>query len=92
MLKLHYMLLLSYFTMQNDITEYFISVIRQTQSIDMAEAEFKRSLADDDELRKAYREWCHEVGSTEKNGFLDFCEEYISGQNEVWDSLTDYDE
>lgn len=78
--------------MQDDITEYFISIIRQTPSIDMAEAEFKRSLADDSDLRKAYRAWCREVGSSEKHGFLDFCEEYVDGQNEVWDSLTDYDE
>lgn len=87
-----YIFVTKFYTMQDDITEYFISVIRQTPSIDMAEAEFKRLIADDEELRKAYREWCREVGSSEKNGFLDFCEEYVDGQNEVWDTLTDYDE
>lgn len=78
--------------MTEHITDFFISIIDQTPTLDMAEAEFKRSLADDAELRSLYREWCHEVGSTEKRGFLDFCEEYVEGQNEVWDSLTDYDE
>ena len=78
--------------MIEDITEYFINIINQTQSIDMAEAEFKRNMAEDDDLRNAYRDWCHEVGSTEKKGFLDFCDEYVDSCNEVWDSLTDYDE
>lgn len=78
--------------MTDDITDYFITIIKQTPSIDMAEAEFKRSIADDEELRKSYREWCHNVGSTEKYGFLDFCDEYVDSRNEVWDSLTDYDE
>ena len=78
--------------MIEDITEYFINIINQTQSIDMAEAEFKRNMAEDDDLRNAYRDWCHEVGSTEKKGFLDFCDEYVDSRNEVWDSLTDYDE
>lgn len=84
--------LLIFESMTEDITDFFISIIDQTPTLDMAEAEFKKALADDDELRHNYREWCHEVGSTEKRGFLDFCEEYVEGQNEVWDSLTDYDE
>lgn len=78
--------------MPENLTDYFISIIQQTPSIDMAEAEFKRSLADDETLRRNYREWCHEQGTTEKHGFMDFCEEYVDGQNEVWDNLTDYDE
>jgi len=78
--------------MTEKITEFFISIIHQTPTIDMAESEFKRLIADDDGLRKLYREWCHEAGTTEKRGFLDFCEEYVDGQNAVWDSLTDYDE
>ncbi len=78
--------------MPEDLTELFISIIQQTRSIDMAEAEFKRMLADDEDLRRGYRDWCHEQGTTERHGFLDFCEEYVDGQNEVWDNLTDYDD
>lgn len=77
--------------MHEDITDYFISIIRQMPTVDMAEAEFKRALADDEELRKDYRQWCREQGTSEKHGFLDFCEEYIDGQNDVWNTLTDYD-
>ena len=78
--------------MPEDLTEYFISIIQQYPSTDMADAEFKRAIADDDVLHRNYRDWCREQGTTEKRGFLDFCEEYIDTQNEVWDSLTDYDD
>ena len=57
-----------------DLTDYFISVIKQSGSIDIAESEFKRAISDDDDLRAKYREWCHQVGSSEKRGFLDFCD------------------
>ena len=75
-----------------DITEYFNYLISQTGSIDMAEAEFKRAIAEDNELHTIYREWCHENGSSERNGFLDFCDEYMESQDSKWDSLNDYDE
>ena len=75
-----------------DITEYFNSLISQTGSIDMAEAEFKRAIAEDNELHTIYREWCHENGCSERNGFLDFCDEYMESQDSKWDSLNDYDE
>ena len=75
-----------------DLTDYFISVIKQSGSIDIAESEFKRAISDDDDLRAKYREWCHQVGSCEKRGFLDFCDEYLASQDSVWDTLSDYDE
>ena len=28
----------------------------------------------------------------ERMGFLDFCEEYVNGREEAWDSLNDFDE
>ena len=56
----------------DELKGLFISIIEQAQSVDVAEAEFKRLLIDDPELRAGYREYCREVGSTEKNGFLDF--------------------
>lgn len=78
--------------MSNEITDYFVSIITQSSSVDMAISEFKRQLADDVELRNMYREWCRDNGVSEKHGFAEFCEEYVDGQNEIWDSLTDYDE
>lgn len=75
-----------------DITEIFISLLNECGSTDIAESEFKRMIADEEELKKQYSEWCHENGSSFRRGFLDFCEEYLDSQNSVWDSLTDYDD
>lgn len=74
-----------------DITEMFNSIIEEAPSIDIAESEFKQSLIDNPELRKAYREYCREQGSSEKRGFLDYAEQYCSDRNEIWESLNDYD-
>ena len=58
-----------------DITELFNSIIEEAPSLDIAESEFKQSLIDNPELRKAYREYCREQGSSEKRGFLDYAEQ-----------------
>lgn len=76
-----------------DITEIFINYLEQFGSADMAEFEFKKAIHADSELRNLYRTWCDEVGSTEKNGFFDFSDEYLAEQNDVWQNLNnDYDE
>lgn len=74
-----------------DITQLFNDLLDQWRSIDIAEAEFKKMIHEDADLRAAYRDWCHEVGSSEKKGFLDYCEEYMDNQDSIWDTLNDYD-
>ena len=78
--------------MDYNITEYFINLINESPSLDIAEAEFKRNVAHDDNLKEAYREWCENEGYVERSGFADFCHEYIENRNELWDSLNDYDD
>ncbi|MDE5836685.1 MAG: hypothetical protein K2H50_06735 [Paramuribaculum sp.] len=75
-----------------DIIDIFNQYLSQYDSIDIAESEFKKSIHENPDLRKAYREWCHEVGSTEKRGFYDYAEEYLDSQDDVWNTLTDIDE
>ncbi len=75
-----------------DITDLFLDILHQADSVDVAEAEFKKMIGADSELHARYREWCHEVGSSERNGFLDFCEEYLEQRDEIWDSLSDSDD
>lgn len=53
----------------NDITQIFNSLLEQYGSIDIAENEFKKMIAEDDYLREDYEEWCHAVGSSEKMDF-----------------------
>lgn len=75
-----------------DIIDLFVSIITQHRSTDIADDVFKKMIHEDQALRARYRLWCHDMGSSEKNGFLDFCFEYLDGQDSVYDSLQDYDD
>lgn len=75
-----------------EITEYFNTLIENSRSIDMAEAEFKRIISDDPTLKELYRDWCHENGHSLRDGFRDYAEEYLDNTDEVWDTLNDYDD
>lgn len=70
-----------------DILEIFNGVISQHRSIDMAESEFKKMLYEDDEIHHAYKEWCKEMGYTEKKGFVEYCNEYFDEEDSKWDIL-----
>lgn len=74
-----------------ELENYFRELLSQHRSVDIAESEFKKAIAEDPELRERYSEWCHEVGSSERKGFRDFCDEYIDNMDSVWESLRDYD-
>ena len=76
----------------DDIILTFNSLLQQFGSVDIAEAEFKKMIHEDPDLKQQYREWCSNNGSSEKNGFYDYCEEYLDTQNSVWDTLNDYDD
>ncbi|MCF0214646.1 MAG: hypothetical protein HUK13_09495 [Muribaculaceae bacterium] len=75
-----------------DITDIFAAILAEYGSVDIANDAFKKRLPEDAELREAYSEWCHSVGSSEKNGFLDYCEEYLDTQSSKYDSLSDYND
>lgn len=75
-----------------DIIEIFNNFLSQYGSVDIAESEFKKQIHENPDLRQLYRDWCHEVGSSEKNGFFDYCDEYLDSQNDVWNSLNDYND
>lgn len=76
----------------DNITDIFDSLLRHFDSVDIADAEFHKMIHEDPELKARYREWCATRGSSVKRGFLDYIEEYLSSQDSVWESLTDYDE
>lgn len=73
----------------DEITDFFDRLLQHCGSADIAEVEFKKLIHEDPDLRAAYREWCDEVGSSEKKGFLDYCEEYFESQDQIWDNLKD---
>lgn len=74
-----------------DIEELFNHLLNTHRSVEIAHREFKRMIADDDDLRTVYAEWCEENGYSERYGFDEYAEQYIDSQNSIWDSLTDYD-
>lgn len=76
----------------DEIIEVFNNYLTTYGSVDIAEAEFKHMIQDDSHVRDLYREWCDSVGSSEKNGFFDYCDEYLDTQNDVWNTLNDFDE
>jgi proteasome lid subunit RPN8/RPN11 len=76
----------------NAITDLFDSLLAEHDSVDIAEAEFKKLLVDDEEIKEEYSEWCDSVGSSEKHGFMDYAEEYMEMRDSVWETLNDYDE
>lgn len=76
----------------HDLEAFFADLLQQHRNIDIANAEFIRLLDGDDELRDDYARWCDERGVSTRHGFTEFCEEYLDDQNNLWDSLNDYDE
>lgn len=82
---------LSYSKM-DDIISVFDYYISHFGSYDIAESEFKKAIHEDPELLEAYREWCDSVGSSEKEGFNDYCDEFRDSQDDVWNTLNDYED
>ncbi len=78
--------------MKEEITEIIENLLNESPMLADAEAEFKRMIGEDSDLRRNYREWCHEMGYTERNGFREYGLEYLDGKNEIWNYLTDYDD
>lgn len=76
----------------DDITEIFLDLLRHFDSVDIAEAEFKKMIHEDPDLKSRYRSWCDENGSSEKRGFFDFTDEYLASRDSVWESLKDYND
>jgi len=75
-----------------EITEIFDTVLRQQQSLDVAESEFRRMLVDDENLRQTYRRWCAEQDTSEKRGFIDYCRQRIEEEESCWESLASHDD
>lgn len=76
----------------DDLQQLFIHIIEQSDSADMAQAEFSRTLVDDVEVRRTYRRYCRANGLPERLGFASFYEEYQNDRNEVWNNLQDFDD
>ena len=75
-----------------DITTIINDLLREFGSIDIAESEFYRRMDDDPKLKMEFKEWCDENSYRERTAFLEYCHESLSRHDEIFDSLSDYDE
>lgn len=75
-----------------DITEYFTELIENSRSIDVAESEFKRIVADDNALREVYKQWCADNGYTTRRGFAEYADQYVERHQEIWETLSNTDD
>ena len=75
-----------------DISVTIHDMLSQFGSIDIAESEFKRQINEDSDLKKAFKEWCEDMGYKEREAFINYCEEYLQGNESIFDTLSDYNE
>ncbi|MGM9802347.1 MAG: hypothetical protein ACI309_08615 [Candidatus Limisoma sp.] len=75
-----------------DITTIINDFLHEFGSIDIAESEFYRRMDDDPEMKQDFKEWCDENGYRERTAFAEYCNESLSRHDEIFDSLSDYDE
>lgn len=61
-------------------------------NLDIVRSEFLRQINEDDELRKAYKQWCEEHGHAMKNGYKDYIAEYLESKENIWDSLKEFED
>lgn len=73
--------------MDGDIEELFESLIKKYREQEAAFDELKLLMAEDDELKKSYEEWCAAMGCSEKKGFGIFYQEYMERDDSIWDSI-----
>ena len=66
--------------MDGDIEELFESLIKKYREQDAAFDELKLMMDE-------YEEWCAAMGCSEKKGFGVFYQEYIEGDDSIWDSI-----
>lgn len=75
-----------------DFEEILIEYIQKHDTLDIAEYEFKKAISEDNKLKSEYKNWCEEMGYSERHGFREFAAEYAENFDSIWDSLKDYDE
>lgn len=75
-----------------DIESFMSQLLETHRRVDIAEAEFRRMLGDDDDLMSSYREWCDDQGTNVRYGFGEFAETYFEENTRIWDTLDEYDD
>ncbi|MEG1587106.1 MAG: hypothetical protein RR346_09535 [Bacteroidales bacterium] len=69
-----------------EITELFEFYFSQFQDIALAEENFRENMQQDPELKKHYKEWCDEMGYTERKGFKSYFMNKSDSEN-FWEAM-----
>lgn len=69
-----------------EITELFEFHLSQCQDMELAEENFREEMESNPDLKKQYKEWCEEMGYTERKGFKSYFLNKSESDN-IWDSI-----
>lgn len=65
----------------NTFEDFLDGIIRQYDSLDISEHEFRKLLQEDPELREEYKVWCEENGFRERTGFTEYFYNYVDNMH-----------
>ena len=75
-----------------NIEDIIRSLIDQYRSIDFVESEFLRMISDDMAMKKAYEEWCGDLGYSVKYGYIEYIKEVFESDDSIWGTLTEFED
>lgn len=73
--------------MTTDLQALVERLVVEFRHLDVAHHEFEKLLADDEELKDTYYQWCTEQGTSRRRGFLDMAEEFLDTDSDRWTVL-----
>lgn len=73
--------------MEIDLTELFDILIKQYGSIDASQEGLNLKMEEDPSIAEEYKEWCENMGYSEKKGFAIYYKEYLDRADSIWDSM-----
>lgn len=62
-------------------------LVSEHRQIELAYHEFRKLLDDDRPMRDDYREWCHSLGCTHRQAFLECANDFMDRDETKWDVL-----
>ncbi|MDO5570370.1 MAG: hypothetical protein Q4F97_02755 [Bacteroidales bacterium] len=69
-----------------EITDVFEFHYNESHDVNEAEQSFREAMKNDSNLKDLYRNWCDEMGYTERKGFKSYFINKAEGDN-IWDSI-----
>lgn len=69
-----------------EITELFEFHMSQFSDIELAEENFREEINNNPRLKQQYKEWCDELGYSERKGFRSYFLNKTESDN-IWDSM-----